>query len=134
MSTTRQKVSTDGGNPLLDSPFASLALPAQTAAVPPAPPKKPDAPRPAPAAKPARRGTVHLRIEKAGRGGKTVTVIFGEGVERLPSAERESLLRSLKTTLGTGGTDTGAGTLEVRGDERPRVAEWLRRAGFTCKG
>jgi translation initiation factor 1 (eIF-1/SUI1) len=124
------KVATDGGGAFGSTPFASLDLG-------PLPEKPigtlPGAPAQTP--KPAKRGTVHLRIEKSGRGGKTVTVLFGPGVEALGADERAALLRSLKAALGTGGTQgADAGTLEVQGDERPRVAAWLRKAGFACKG
>jgi translation initiation factor 1 (eIF-1/SUI1) len=87
-----------------------------------------------------RRGVVHLRIEKAGRAGKTVTVLFGDGLERASDAERADLLRSFKRALGVGGATgtaanprTGAAvpTLEFQGDERARLTVLLRREGFS---
>lgn len=125
----RPKIPADGGQALGSNPFAALNL----GPLPEAP-ARPMAPVPEKETPPARRGLAHLRIEKSGRGGKTVTVLFGPGVEQLPEPERATLLRALKAALGTGGAIGAAGTLEVQGDERPRVAEWLRRAGFSCKG
>ena len=42
-----------------------------------------------------------VRLDRKGRGGKSVTVI--EGL-RMPQKEREALLKQLKSKLGTGGT------------------------------
>ena len=69
-------------------------------------------------------------MERAGRGGKTVTVLFGPGIGQLSESERQSLLRSLKTALGTGGATGSDGTLEIQGDERHRLPALLLRAGF----
>ncbi|MDR2862272.1 MAG: hypothetical protein LBV54_00125 [Puniceicoccales bacterium] len=121
----REKIPTNGGQALVDNPFASL----KSDLFPPAP-VPPATPRASAPEKPARRGIVHLRIERSGRGGKTVTILFGPGIERLSEAECGALLRALKAALGTGGTAGAPGTLEVQGDERPRAAEWLSKAGF----
>lgn len=80
----------------------------------------------------AKPGKVHLRIEKSGRSGKTVTVLFGEGVERLDAAGREGLLKSLKGSLGCGGTVEGA-ALELQGDVRERAGARLRALGWPAK-
>lgn len=71
-----------------------------------------------------------LRIEKAGRGGKTVTVVYD-----LPrNAEfLKSLCADLKRGCGTGGTAT-ADTVELQGDHRDRVRELLRRRGLVVEG
>jgi translation initiation factor 1 len=42
-----------------------------------------------------------VRLDRKGRGGKSVTVI--EGLQ-IPQTEREALLKQLKAKLGTGGT------------------------------
>ena len=42
-----------------------------------------------------------VRLDRKGRGGKSVTVI--EGLQ-MPQKEREALLKQLKSKLGTGGT------------------------------
>jgi len=71
-----------------------------------------------------------LRIEKGGRGGKTVTVVYD-----LPNnaAFLKELARELKRTCGTGGT-AGDGTVELQGDVRHRVRAVLVEKGFTVKG
>lgn len=64
-------------------------------------------------------------MERSGRSGKTVTVLFGPGVEALSEGERESLLKSLKGALGCGGAVAGK-TLELQGEVTERVSDWLR--------
>ncbi|MDR0535543.1 MAG: hypothetical protein LBG65_04220 [Puniceicoccales bacterium] len=66
---------------------------------------------------------IHLRIEKAGRGGKTVTVLYGPGIESRSSVEQQILLKTLKGLLGAGGSvGRLPATLEVQGDERQRLS------------
>lgn len=115
-----------GGGNLGQNAFGALNLSGLPEA--PAPAK---APGPA-AAKPVKLGKVHARIEKSGRSGKTVTVLFGEGVERMHPGGREDLLKSLKNTLGCGGA-VAALTLELQGDVRERAAARLRELGFPAK-
>ena len=76
------------------------------------------------------RPVAKLRMEKAGRGGKTVTVVFG-----LPNnaAFLKDLSQDLKRACGTGGTATDDG-VELQGDLRERVREILRARGFIVKG
>lgn len=76
------------------------------------------------------RPIAKLRMEKAGRGGKTVTVVFG-----LPNntAFLKDLAAELKKTCGTGGTATDDG-VELQGDLRERVREILIARGFQVKG
>lgn len=71
-----------------------------------------------------------LRIEKGGRGGKTVTVIDG-----LPdnTVFLDALARELKRACGTGGT-AGRGFVELQGDQREVLKELLAKRGFTVKG
>lgn len=74
--------------------------------------------------------TAKLRVETRGRGGKSVTVIDG-----LPrnAAFLQDLLRTLKTSLGTGGT-VREGALELQGDRRDALRPLLAARGFTVKG
>lgn len=76
------------------------------------------------------RITAKLRIEKGGRGGKTVTVIDGLPRNREFLA---GLAADLKRACGAGGT-AGDGAVEVQGDHRATVAALLRARGFTVKG
>lgn len=71
-----------------------------------------------------------LRVEKKGRGGKTVTVVYG-----LPqNAEFLSeLAQELKRACGTGGTVVEDG-VELQGDLRNRVREVLMKRGYSVKG
>jgi translation initiation factor 1 len=78
---------------------------------------------------PAAQQKVTVRIDRKGRGGKTVTVIDGL---RIPRGEREELLRQLKAELGTGGTIKGA-SLEIQGDHRDMVMSALKGMGLAPK-
>jgi len=72
---------------------------------------------------------VTVRLERKGRGGKSVTVIDGL---QMRQKEKESLLKQLKTKLGTGGTvkDT---YLEIQGDHRDSLMAELGKMGYTAK-
>ena len=76
------------------------------------------------------RPMAKLRMEKKGRGGKTVTVVFG-----LPNnaAFLKDLSQELKRACGTGGTATDDG-VELQGELRDRVREFLTAKGFLVKG
>jgi translation initiation factor 1 len=71
-----------------------------------------------------------LRIEKKGRGGKTVTVVYD-----LPenAAFLKDLAGELKRACGTGGS-VAEGAVEIQGDQRERVREVLLKKGWTVKG
>jgi translation initiation factor 1 len=71
-----------------------------------------------------------LRMEKKGRGGKTVTV-----VDNLPANEAflKDLGQQLKRACGTGGA-VGDGAIELQGDLRDRVRAFLQGLGYTVKG
>ena len=79
--------------------------------------------------KPARknRGRVDIIRQKAGRGGKTVTVIKGFVGIGLP--EKEQLAKAMQKTCGTGGTVKN-GQIEIQGDKRAEVARILTEANF----
>jgi translation initiation factor 1 len=80
-------------------------------------------------AKPARknRGRVDIIRQKAGRGGKTVTVIKGFVGIGLP--EKEQLAKAMQKACGTGGTVKN-GQIEIQGDKRAEVARILSEANF----
>ena len=71
-----------------------------------------------------------LRLEKQGRGGKAVTVIYD-----LPNnaAFLKTLSQELKRACGTGGT-VAENAVELNGDLRERVRELLSKKGWTVKG
>ena len=71
-----------------------------------------------------------LRVEKTGRGGKIVTVVFG-----LPhnAAFLKELAHDLKRACGTGGAVREDG-VELQGDLRERVRELLTGRNFLVKG
>ena len=81
---------------------------------------------------PSRPGKIvaTLRMEKKGRGGKMVTVVAG-----LPNNETflRELCQELKRACGTGGS-VKDDTIELQGDLRDRVREYLARKEFVVKG
>jgi translation initiation factor 1 len=76
------------------------------------------------------RLTARLRVEKSGRGGKTVTVVYG-----LPrnTAFLKELAQELKRVCGTGGA-VRDDNLELQGDLRDRVRDYLQKNGYVVKG
>lgn len=75
-----------------------------------------------------------IRIEKQGRGGKTVTVI-----DRLPKNELflKNLTTLLKKKCGSGGTylmDGRDGVIEIQGDKRELIRPALLKEGIQSKG
>lgn len=97
---------------------------------PPAQPSTP-APRNPAAAVPARQLNTPVRVfkERAGRGGKTVSVI--KGIMNSPQA-KEALLKLLKTRLGTGGA-LKDDTIEIQGDHREKIVAILNELGYKAK-
>lgn len=73
-------------------------------------------------------GNVRIRREKAGRGGKTVSAIYG-----LPAdADLKDICRRLKQCCGTGGS-VKEGTIIIQGDHRETLQAELVKQGFTVK-
>jgi len=72
---------------------------------------------------------VRVRLERKGRGGKTVSII--EGILS-PKIGKEALLKHLKNKLGSGGTIQGD-LLEIQGDQRDRLVEVLNELGYKAK-
>jgi translation initiation factor 1 len=71
-----------------------------------------------------------LRLERAGRGGKSVTVIYD-----LPhnAAFLRDLSQELKRACGVGGA-VRDGTIELQGELHDRVRDLLLKKGFGVKG
>jgi len=124
--SANDKISTEGGQGLGQTPFASLSgLSLPSANTPPAKQANTDAAAPA---QPTRnRGRVDILREKAGRGGKTVTVATGFVGIGLP--EKEQLAKKMQRACGSGGT-VKDGRIEIQGDKRDEVARILTEAGF----
>jgi len=76
------------------------------------------------------RVVAKLRVEKAGRGGKTVTVVYD-----LPrnGPFLQDLCHELKKAFGCGGT-VQESAVELQGDLRDRVRGLLVKKGFGVKG
>ncbi len=75
-----------------------------------------------------------LRLEKAGRGGKTVTVI-----DQLPKNDPflKDLTTQLKKKCGSGGTYSltqKEGIIEIQGDQRETVRNFLKQKNISTKG
>jgi translation initiation factor 1 len=75
------------------------------------------------ASKPIPRAVV--RLERSGRGGKTVTVVEHLAIA---TAARDEWLNALKTALGCGGSVDGD-RLVLQGDQRKRLPELLQTRG-----
>jgi translation initiation factor 1 len=70
---------------------------------------------------------LEVKREKAGRGGKTVTVIYG--VQTLENRLKDSLVKDMKRRFATGGSNMGQ-HLELQGDLADAVVDWLEQKGY----
>ena len=120
-----KRIPTDGGQDFGHNPFDALS----SEGLPPATETAPLASAPPSAAKPAKkhRGRVDILRVKAGRGGKTVTVVKNFVGIGLP--EKEQLAKAMQKACGTGGTVKN-GQIEIQGDKRAEVARILTEANF----
>jgi translation initiation factor 1 len=120
-----KRIPTDGGENFGHNPFAALS----TEGLPSSAESSPVDSQPAQAANPARknRGRVDIIRQKAGRCGKTVTVVKGFVGIGLP--EKEQLAKAMQRACGTGGTVKN-GQIEIQGDKRDEVARILSEANF----
>ncbi len=76
---------------------------------------------------PATQQKLRVRMERAGRKGKTVTLVTGfVGTEE----DLKQLGKLLKTKLSTGGTAKD-GEIVIQGDVRQPLVELLRKEGYT---
>jgi translation initiation factor 1 len=120
-----KRIPTDGGQAFGHNPFGALS----SEGLPPAPESSSADSSQRPETKPARknRGRVDIIRQKAGRGGKTVTVVKGFIGIGLP--EKEQLAKVMQKACGTGGTVKN-GQIEIQGDKRQEVARILTEANF----
>jgi translation initiation factor 1 len=102
---------------LVYSTDASRSQKPQAAAAPAGPAPPPGAQR------------VLVKIERKGRGGKSVTVVEGVMADR---AKLDDLARQLKTACGSGGT-LKEGRIEIQGEHRDRVMALLSQQGYRPK-
>ena len=108
------------------NPFAALGEAGLPSAAPATEAAQPA--RSAPAT-PARRsrGRLDVRREKSGRGGKTVTVIFG--FKGISAEEKAQLAHAIQKRCGVGGA-VKDGAIEIQGDKRAEARAILEEAGF----
>jgi translation initiation factor 1 len=78
---------------------------------------------------PPEKQEAHIRREKKGRGGKTVTVVRNL---QLSPGDLKALGKQLRQACGSGGT-VKDGNVEIQGDHRERVAATLAELGYRCK-
>jgi translation initiation factor 1 len=123
--SSNKRIPTDGGTSLGHNPFAALS----SEGLPPAPASPSENVAPTSTPKPVKknRGRVDIIRQKAGRGGKTVTVVTGFVGIGLP--EKEQLAKAMQRACGVGGT-VKDGHIEIQGDKREEVARILTEAGF----
>ncbi len=93
------------------------------------PRKEKPADRDFPAAAGPAKAKAIVRLDRKGRGGKSVTIIEGLHIS---AKESEKLLKQLKTKLGTGGTVKN-GSLEIQGDHCDAVIAELTGIGYKPK-
>jgi translation initiation factor 1 len=72
---------------------------------------------------------VRVYLERAGRGGKNVSVIKGI---MSPPHGKEALLKLLKNKLGTGGALKDE-NIEIQGDQREKIVAILNELGYKAK-
>lgn len=76
---------------------------------------------------PKNRQRLRLRIEKNGRGGKTVSIVSGfVGVE----SDLKELAKMLKVKCGVGGS-VKDGEIVIQGDFKDRLIQMLKSDGYT---
>jgi translation initiation factor 1 len=74
-------------------------------------------------------GNVKVRRETKGRKGKGVCLIEGLA---MTAAELDALAKQLKTRCGSGGAVKN-GIIEIQGDHRPVIIEFLKSKGVSAK-
>lgn len=76
------------------------------------------------------KDTLHVLMEKKGRGGKTATIVEGFTI---PDNEVAEIASELKKKIGVGGSSRG-GEILIQGDRREDVKRILKEKGFKVKG
>ncbi|MBC5794841.1 MAG: translation initiation factor [Sphaerospermopsis kisseleviana] len=78
---------------------------------------------------PPNQQNVRVQATRAGRKGKTVTVITGFQTK---AETLTALLKQLKTQCGTGGT-VKENEIEIQGDHKQKILEILVKLGYKAK-
>ncbi|TAK98879.1 MAG: translation initiation factor [Verrucomicrobia bacterium] len=123
--TISKRIPLGDGSSFQHQPFDALS----SENLPLASPNPPAASSPPTVAQPVKkhRGRVDILRVKAGRGGKTVTVVKNFVGIGLP--EKEQLAKAMQKVCGVGGTVKN-GQIEIQGDKRAEVAKILVAANF----
>lgn len=121
MAKKRVDHSSTGQSAAFDNPFAALAGLKENL---PEGDSVPDV-QPTPTTTRAFAAKLVLRVERKGRGGKTVTVLDGlQGAD----SERKEWQQELKNKLGCGAKWEGD-SLVLQGDQETRLRDWLQAKG-----
>lgn len=78
---------------------------------------------------PPNQQNLRVQASRAGRKGKTVTIITGF---QASTETLSTLLKQLKAQCGTGGA-LKENTLEIQGDHRPKILQILVELGYKAK-
>lgn len=78
--------------------------------------------------KPKKKRSVKMRREKAGRGGKEVTLLYE--FQNISAPEIQDLVVTLKKRLGTGGKYENL-KIEIQGDKRDAIESFLAEKNFS---
>ena len=126
MGKKKQRISVDASKAsLTQSPFGMLSSEGL--------PEGKSAPvsQPVPSqAKPKKKRLVKMRREKAGRGGKEVTLLYE--FQNISAPEIQDLMGTLKKRLGTGGKYENL-KIEIQGDKRDAIEAYLSEQNFDVK-
>lgn len=82
-----------------------------------------------PPQKAGKQQTIYLHRESKGRGGKVVTLVKNL---ILSEVELKLMAKNLKQLCGTGGTLKDE-VIEIQGDHREKIANYLLKAGYKVK-
>ena len=92
--------------------------------------RPPEKPKVTLKSQPPAEQTIYIQREKKGRGGKQVTVMREFN---LTEKDLIKLGKQLKKACGSGGTVKDGGVIEIQGDHRERVANFLQKQGYKTK-
>jgi translation initiation factor 1 len=76
-------------------------------------------------------GIVRVKLEKKGRGGKSVTIFYD--FDKHQQGKLPELLGELKKLIAAGGKIVDNG-LQLQGDQRQKASTWLTQQGYKVKG